>query len=247
MQCDICFRTGGQRLPFLCPTDARNRLYEPRIQHARVLVEKDALDQQITALVASQSKGVEQNENGPAVSRQDISEILAEKEQAVDRTQQIIAHADELRIKVEKAREEIAKKKAIIERRKSELAAASNGAEARRTRQIEEVEKSIRMSKYKWNQTHAVTASSRAFLCGEAAKLYGLRWVKKNGGLEEYKIGGIGIIDLRAMNSKFVPRSYETVLIPSCSRKPSPDFNGFITHRTSSDTVYTLPSYSSSS
>jgi hypothetical protein len=212
-----------------------------------VLVEKDALDQQITALVASQSKGVEQNENGPAVSRQDISEILAEKEQAVDRTQQIIAHADELRIKVEKAREEIAKKKAIIERRKSELAAASNGVEARRTRQIEEVEKSIRMSKYKWNQTHAVTASSRAFLCGEAAKLYGLRWVKKNGGLEEYKIGGIGIIDLRAMNSKFVPRSYETVLIPLCSRKPSPDFNGFITYRTSFDTVYTLPSYSSPS
>ena len=110
----------------------------------------------------------------------------------------LMNHPEEM----EKAREEIAKKKAIISRRKSELATASNGIEARRTRQTEEVEKSIRITKYKWNQTHNITASSRAFLCGEAAKLYGLRRVRRNGGLEEYRIGGIGIVDLRSMNSE---------------------------------------------
>jgi DNA-binding PucR family transcriptional regulator len=119
----------------------------------------------------------------------DVDGLVCEKDQATDRTQQIIAYADELRVKVEEAREEIAKKKAVISRRKSELATASNGIERRRTRQTEEVEKSIRMTKYKWNQTHSVTASSRAFLCGEAAKLYGLRRVRRNGGLEEYRIG----------------------------------------------------------
>lgn len=197
MQCEICFRPGGKKLPFLCPTDARNKLYEPRIQHAQVLLEKDALDQQITALLSAQDiEGEEATPSGP-----DVTVILAEKEQAEDRTQQIIAHADELRKRVLKAKEEIAKKKAALSRRKSELASAADGVEARRTRQIEEFEKAIGMTNYKWNQAHGLTASSRAFLCGEAAKLCGLRRVRKNGLLEEYRIGGIPILDLKSMNS----------------------------------------------
>jgi hypothetical protein len=129
----------------------------------------------------------------------------SEKDQAVDRTRQIIAHADELRAKVERAKEEIAKKQAILARRKSELASASNGTDTRRGRQVEEVEKSTRMTKYKWKKDHAGLASSRTFLCGEAAKLYGLQRIRKNGGLESYIIGRVGIVDLRAMNSKSTP------------------------------------------
>lgn len=199
MQCDICFRTGGKKLPFLCATDARNRLYEPRIQHTHVLLEKDTLDREINDLLAKQDGDT----NRGVASRQDVDTMLAESDQSIDRTQQIIAHAEELRAKVDKAREEIAKKRAALNNRKSELSSATNGVEARRTRQMEEVDKATRMGRYKWNQIHTVTASSRGFLCGEAAKLYGLRRVRKNGGLEEYKIGGIGIADLRSMNSMF--------------------------------------------
>jgi hypothetical protein len=204
MQCDICFRTGGHRLPLLCPTDARNQLYEPRIQNARVLLEKATLDQQVTALLSQQSKREEQGNRavGTKSTRQDVVNLASETDQAADRTQQIIAHADELRVKVEKAREEIAKKKASLARRKSELASVSNGIDARRTRQLEEVDKSVRMTRYKWNQAHSVTATSRTFLCGEAAKLYGLKKVRRTGGVEEYRIGGVSIVDLRAMNSK---------------------------------------------
>jgi hypothetical protein len=122
----------------------------------------------------------------------------------VDRTRQIITQADELRAKVENAREDIAKKKALLSRRKSDLASASSGVDSRRTRQVEDVEKGIRMTKYKWNQGHATTAASRAFLCGEAAKLYGLKRARRNSGLDEYRIGGVSIIDLRTMNSKFI-------------------------------------------
>lgn len=197
MQCDICFRTGGQRLPFLCPTDARNKLYEPRIQHAKVLLESDELSQKVNDFLELEEKGDSQS----TTTRPKLSRSLADRQESEDRTQQIITHADELRLKVDKARQEIAKKKAILERRKSELATVKNGVEARRTRQIDEVEKAIRITKYKWNQAHSVTASSRTFLCGEAAKLYGLRRVRRNGAVEEYKIGGIGIIDLRSMNS----------------------------------------------
>jgi hypothetical protein len=204
MQCDICFRTAGKE--WLCPTDARNILYESRIQNARVLLEKDALDQQITTLLAAQSKSKDGDGNSLALAASvvDTAAILAEKDQAIDRTKQIIAHADELRAKVDQAREEIAKRKASLTRRKSELASAANGVDARRARQTEDVEKSIRMTKYKWNQGHVTTASSRSFLCGEAAKLYGLKRIRRNGAVEEYSIGGMGIVDLRSMNSKSV-------------------------------------------
>jgi len=198
VHCDICFRPGDKwRLPFLCPTDARNRLYEPRIQHAKILLEKDTLEQQINSLLSAQDNG----KDGTSANQPDVGVLLTERDQAIDRTQQIIAHAEELRGKVQKAREEIAKKKAAIARRRSELTSASSGVEARRTRQLEEVDKATRMLNYKWNQVHNVTASSRGFLCGEAAKLYGLRRVRRSGAVEEYKIGGIGIIDLRSMNT----------------------------------------------
>ncbi|KUJ24323.1 uncharacterized protein LY89DRAFT_572096 [Mollisia scopiformis] len=204
MQCDICFRGVGQgekKIHFLCPTDARNLLYVSRIQNAQVLLENDALDQQINSLLSA-----EPNDDASKTPRQAtadlISGVQAEKEQSVDRTQQIITQADELRAKVESAREELIKKKAHISRRKSDLASVTNGLDARRTRQIEDVEKGIRMTRFKWNQGHATTASSRAFLCGEAAKLYGLKKVRKvHGGPDEYRIGGVGIVDLRAMNT----------------------------------------------
>ncbi|PMD38096.1 hypothetical protein L207DRAFT_514011 [Hyaloscypha variabilis F] len=203
MQCDICFRTGGSRLPFLCPTDARNRLYEPRIQNAQVLLEKDALDQQISSVLSPPAQLAEHKSHSPESrpNRPDIAALYAERDQTADRTQQIITQADELRAKVESARDDIAKKKAFLARRRSDLASAINGVDSRRSRQVEDAEKGIRMTKYKWNSGHATTAASRAFLCGEAAKLYGLKRARRNGGLEEYRIGGVNIVDLRTMNT----------------------------------------------
>ncbi|EKD18222.1 uncharacterized protein L3040_007608 [Drepanopeziza brunnea f. sp. 'multigermtubi'] len=201
MQCDICFRGGGQgekKLHFLCPTDARNQLYGSRIRNAQVLLQNDELNSQITGLISSNKA---ERDKRPPKTAIDAVSLSAERDQIVDRTQQIITRADELRAKVELAREEMAKSKAAVNRRKSDLASASNGADTRRARQTEDVEKAIRMIKYKWNQGHATTASSRIFLCGEAAKLYGLKRARKNTGGEEYRIGGIGIVDLRSLNT----------------------------------------------
>ncbi|KAM3065443.1 hypothetical protein ACMFMG_011438 [Clarireedia jacksonii] len=202
MQCDICFRTGGHKLPFLCPTDARNQLYEARVKTAGILLEKDALDRQLSALFPSTS-GTPGQHSQPttALARSNVSEIHAERERVIERTNQIIAHADELRAKVEEAKRERDRKKAAIERRRSELAAVSSGAEVRRAKQIQEVESSTLRTKYRWNQAYSLIGGSRTYLCYEAAKLYGLQRVKRITGGEDYKIGGINIVDLRSMNS----------------------------------------------
>ncbi|KAF4636868.1 hypothetical protein G7Y89_g1233 [Cudoniella acicularis] len=171
IQCDICFRTGGYKLPLLCPTDARNQLYEYRVQTARVHLEKDALDREVSALLANSNTGGPNDTSAPSSSRAYVDSLRAETGQVVDRTQQIIAHADELRAKIEQAREDIAKRKASLTRRKSELASASNGVDARRSRQLEDAEKYTRMIKYKHNKVHASLAISRTYLCASAAQV----------------------------------------------------------------------------
>ncbi len=205
MQCDICLRTGGHKLPFFCPTDARNILYEPRVENARILLEKDALDQQITSITSHKPainprEDVSEMNSSQTRTRWYIEAAQTERDISIDRTQQIIAQADKLRSKIEGAREEIARRRATIARRKSELSSAGNGLESRRAKQLEEMEKKIKMTKYKWNQLHALTAQSRAFLCVETASLYGLRRHRVHDAWE-YNIAGAPIIDLRAMNS----------------------------------------------
>jgi Vacuolar sorting 38 and autophagy-related subunit 14 len=205
MQCDICLRTGGHKLPFLCPTDARNILYEPRIENARILLENDALDQQITAITSPKKITDPSGQASEANLREnrtcwDVEVAQTERDISIDRTQQIIAHADKLRLKIEGARQEVAHKKTIIARRKSELSSATNGLDSRRAKQLEEIDKKIKMTKYKWNQLHGLTAQSRAFLCVETASLYGLRRHRVQD-VWEYTIAGVSIIDLRAMNN----------------------------------------------
>jgi len=207
MQCDICFRPHGKELPFLCPVDARNQLYPKRLEIARVLLEKDALSKEVEA------------ETSPAVSRDKKSQApldsssarsildhnISEREAAEDRTLQIIAHADELREKIKQAKATFAAKKASVQRRKFERASATNGFENPWQARIEEAERSIKRTKFKWNKQNDSIAEARTYLCYEAAKLYGLRSVrvKRNGtSYEEYRIGGVSIMDIREMNSR---------------------------------------------
>lgn len=209
MQCDICFRTGGHKLPFLCPTDARNRLFEQRLDSARVLLEHEVLSQQVGDALPRTKDNIVQIGPIPekTTSRWDIDQTLALRDQKLDETQQIIAHADELRNKIASARQDIAKRKASIVRRQSELASASNGIEPRRAAQVESIDKSIKRTQYRWNQVHRKTVDARAYLCNEAAKLYGLkarRVRQEEETVEKYMIGGAWIVDLRDMNSKSV-------------------------------------------
>lgn len=193
MQCEICFRSNGKA--YLCPMDARNELYEPRIRHAQILLENESLGDQIAALRTERV-------TGPGQGLLDASAELA---QMADRTQEIVARADILRANIEAAKEELAQKKATNARRRSDLSAAKTSFEARHARQLEDVDKSIKMSTFKWNKDHNTLAMSRAYLCGEAAKLSGLKKVRRADGEDEYAIGNVTIMNLQSLNSRKSP------------------------------------------
>lgn len=192
MDCDVCNRSHDtKRLPFLCAVDARNHIYEGRIKNLHLLIENEGLQKQISDLLVDTTV--------PSKDRKDS--LQAQQRMAEDRTTQILAAADKLRNDIKAAREEIKAKKAALSRRRSDIAAVSNGLMERRVKQQKEVERATNMSKYRWSQTAEDMSRTRSFLCMEAARLCGLKRVNKPSPNQyEYHLGGLPVVDLTSMN-----------------------------------------------
>lgn len=193
MECDICHHPhDAQRRPFLCAVDARNRIYEGRMKHLQLVLDNESLKAQIDELLDDAAKP----------NKHALDEIIAHRDAAEQKTDQILAAADRLRDDIQAARDEIQARKAAIARRRSDLVSVSAGIAERRAKQLREVEKSISMLKFRWSQSAEDMASTRGFLCTEAVRLYGLKRIAKKGvtGRYEYYLGKIPIVDLTSMD-----------------------------------------------
>jgi len=187
MKCSICRKPHhGRKRPFLCAVDARNRLYEGRIEIAKGLIEKEETEREADK---TRDDGL-----GRMLS------MKAEEAAAADRADQIIAQAERLKTELEAARKDIDARKHVMARRRSDLASVSAGWDARKSRQVEDMSRSMQRTVFKWTRSSETMAATRAFLCEEAARLYGLRQVKK-GSVKRYEIGGVEILELHAMYS----------------------------------------------
>ncbi|KAF3764455.1 hypothetical protein M406DRAFT_62374 [Cryphonectria parasitica EP155] len=194
MNCDICHRPHhGQKLPFLCAVDARNRLYEGRVAHARVLIENEEIEEKINEFLSRATYSSSHDGAGIAF---ELEKAKAEEVRAADRTSQIIAQADKLRTEVEAARKEIDERRKKVASRKADLAAASEDITERRNTQVEDIQRAIHATRYRWHKVFESTTATRGFLCMEAARVYGLRRIKKS---NTYELGGIEILELPAM------------------------------------------------
>jgi chromosome segregation ATPase len=193
MECDICHHPhDAQRRPFLCAVDARNRIYEGRMKHLQLMLDNESLKAQIDELL----------DDTPKPNKHALDEIISHRDAAEQKTDEILAAADKLRDEIKAARDEIQARKAALARRRSDLASVSAGMAERRAKQLKEVEKSIHMLKFRWSQSAEDMASTRAFLCTEAVRLYGLKRIAKKGstGRYEYYLGKISIVDLTSMD-----------------------------------------------
>ncbi|TGJ82692.1 hypothetical protein E0Z10_g6069 [Xylaria hypoxylon] len=207
MNCDICERAHHpKRLPFLCAVDARNELYDGRIANARILMEMETIESRVNKLLLSDSDVSPRSPASHQPSPAYIENCASEEYEARERTERIIASADKLRDEVAAARKEIENRKAAIARKKSHLAAASQGLSARRNREIDETGKAIKMTRYTWDREYEGLTQYKAAFCMEVARLYRLQRVRRGNPVRfEYKIGGIDIIDLQNMNSTRPP------------------------------------------
>lgn len=212
MNCDICGRHyHAQRLPFLCPVDARNQLYEHRLAQAAALIGNEQLEQQVNAELLlplpPSAVGTETSETspspppcGPSAAKSRLDAWACERQAILDRTDDVVQRAEKLRADLEAARSQLERGKDANRRRRSDLAAATNGTAARRVRLQDDVERSISMTRFKWNRSYDAMAATRGFLCMEAARLYGLRRLKR-GSAVLYEIGGREIVNPYTMSS----------------------------------------------
>ncbi|KJZ77324.1 hypothetical protein HIM_03048 [Hirsutella minnesotensis 3608] len=193
MECDICHRTyDAKHLPFLCAVDVRNSIYSARLESLQLLLESERLQ-----------KDIQELQDDPANPGKDaLTLVVAQQHVVRDRTDEIVAAADKLRADIQAARDEIKSRKSVLARRKSDLASASEGVLERRARQQHEMDKSTQMMRFRWSQTAEDMARTRAFLCNEAVRLYGLKRTKKGStGRYDYHIGKVPVVDLTSMDS----------------------------------------------
>lgn len=203
IHCETCHRAHhSHSLPFLCAVDARNRLYEGRIAHATALIENETLQQTINSVLTNPGPPSSDDAAGRTAH---LQRLRSGEAQAADRTSQIIAQADRLRAEVEAARKDIEERKKKNASMRADLTEASNGIDARRSRQLEEMERAIQMTRYKWNRSFENMAATRSFLCMEAGRLYGLRRTKRSNSIK-FELGGVEMIELPGMISRSLLR-----------------------------------------
>lgn len=212
MSCYVCLREhDAQKLPFLCPVDARNHIYSDRIKNLQLLVENEGLRGQINTLI----------DGAEAVDAGTAAETLAD-----DGTRQILHSADSVRRQIRDAKEEIRQRRAAISARRSQLAAASQGVSDRRLKDYNDVEKSTQIFNFRWSKTADEMVSTRIFLCREAIKLYGLKRIRKgSSGRYEYALGRLPIVDLCDMECKSFcgprPTTFSMILIHAQHKHPN--------------------------
>lgn len=210
MECDICSRIISSNLPFHCITCARNVLYEPRLEATRVLLEKERLGRRIESTITTRPQGSEildknsKNEDIGLPQAWSRETVKARKVDSEEKASEIQKHILILRGEVKTARDEISQRKARLEKRKEEFESIKASLPARRTAVTNKLADSMRKGSQSWLAIHKKTTDTRAFLCREAALLYGLTQKKKARGavvVDHYSIGGLPIVDLKDINS----------------------------------------------
>ena len=209
MECDVCMRPPSSKLPFCCPSCIRSVLYEPRLRTTKILLEKEQLASQIERVRSagdqsdSKPKVIDSKQDGQAIRRWSIESSNVKRAQAKNRAKAINEHTEVLIDEIKAAREEIAQRKAILRKKRSEWATIKSAVPERWQARSDKVKEQIKMSSQSWDAVHNKAIETRSFLCREAAHLHGLRQRKKmRGGVvkDQYTIGGIPAFDLKDIN-----------------------------------------------
>lgn len=175
----------------------------------QVLLENEQLQRRIGDLTTPPNAPANASSTGGPASRPAKAAVMeymvSQRAFSEDRTNQILAQAEKLRLDIAAARDAIKAETETNAGRKSDLKSASSGIEDRRARTLDGIVKSTHTLQNQWDRSSDRMAATRGFLCMEAARLYGLRRVKKGSSRYEFKIGGIEVIDLATMNSMSFP------------------------------------------
>jgi hypothetical protein len=181
-----------------------------------MLLDKEAMARKVEAIVGGIGDGTPREKlslSGAMIDTYDCAkayereQITSEAYAHSERIGQIAAKAKQLRLDMEEHRRTITAKKKEIAQRRSDAESASYGLEARDARELEGVQSGIRRVNRRREQKQQEIITGRYSLCREAARLAGLRRVRRkrdDGVVREYFTIGdkLPIFDLRELHSK---------------------------------------------
>ena len=210
MECDVCLRLVSSRLPFHCVTCARSTLYEPRLEVASILLENEALSDQIEEVVRQPHERRLQDERK---DRQKVDDTVLQtwsleytgirRLQSERQKDAVLQHLTVMRRELEVAKAEIKDRRASISNRRADMDLIKSSVPQRRSTVKKTATETMDKNMHSWIKLHRKTAETRVFLCREAAALYRLKqkWKVKGGiSRDRYTIGGIPVVDLREIN-----------------------------------------------
>ncbi|KAE8156326.1 UV radiation resistance protein and autophagy-related subunit 14-domain-containing protein [Aspergillus tamarii] len=201
MACHVCSRASTSRLKYLCPSCARNQLYQLRIENARILLENESLGQQINNAVSSTSilEALSERPGSEHLGLEDedhiawpIQSIANEKAKSSLRIKLLESRTESLRLEIKNKKRNISEHKLALAQRRSDAGSAKYQLAERETAILSGIHNSAKRTDHLWHSLHSKTAEARIFLCREAAYLYNLQQkVKKKDGKvkETYTVG----------------------------------------------------------
>jgi hypothetical protein len=208
MDCSVCGRPyHPQNRPFLCVVDARNALYEHRYAVARDLMKNEQLERETGQL---------------ALSTDRMLSLKIDEADIIERTNALTAQAEKLRADIESARKTLLARKSAKADHSEHLKAAEDHTQ-KRPQQTDELKDSGRALSSKWDRSSDQLGATRSFLCMEAARLYGLRRIKKPSTVC-YELGGIEILDLQAMGGESQTKPSIRLFLTGSAPNASPDY-----------------------
>ncbi|KAJ5658086.1 uncharacterized protein N7484_001735 [Penicillium longicatenatum] len=211
MSCHIC-TSAHSRLPVLCPTCARNCLYQLRLEHTQILLEKESLGNQIEIAITHDHSPNQHSKTELRRSETDhdsscrwvLQTILSQQAGSVSRKNDVVQQINTLKEEIRAKRADILERKARLARRRSDAESAQYELGEREAAILTGLQNTTKRTEHLWHTLHSKTAEARIFLCREAAHLYGLRQkaARKGDAPPTYILGGLAIVDLRDMNGK---------------------------------------------
>lgn len=196
VECAICEKDSADVTHFLCAGCARSSAYLARLEHARVLLEKQSLHDVIINLTSSESseegRGDDQDQKIWAAELLQLK--LNETKKSVDQTRHKIG---EVKQDVHDLKADVSQLKAQVEKRKQSLAVVND---------VPRPEHQDKSSKITSSLAHLQSKAivNRAVLCREAASLMRLRQRRRQAGTngrEQYSIAGLTLPDLREISN----------------------------------------------
>ena len=204
MECSICKRDNAAELGLNCASCARTALYGPRLELARLLLERQSLSSRIEAVTGFPAAEVDGTDTQTQSHAWKTELHNAQRHAATESLRERNTVNMTLKATIEQMRVEAKVKREQLRKRKAELTATRSATEGREQKQADRQKDIVVRGQRSSITMHDRSTDSKIFLCREVATLLRLRQrrSRKNDIVREhYLVAGFIIPDLRSINN----------------------------------------------